>query len=342
MANNKIKIEHCTFTYECPKTWGNLLTTNIDSIRFCSGCERNVYLSTSTEEVRKNARLKRCVAIPVELTSASRNKLEPPTMVGMMGPPPKSFKNFHGRNFGGDAHRPIFFGIDGCKAGWFSVGIDEAGRFQFRVLGEFEEVGQVLQQARVILVDMPIGLPSQAQTTRFCDTAARKVLSPRGSSVFAVPTRQALTKPSYEEASAENYRQLGKKLSKQSWFIAPKIKQVDDFMRRMQPGEKVREMHPEVAFWALNEKTVLIYKKKDPAGADERLAILSRWYPAAEECFYWAREQYLVKEVATDDILDAMVGAVTAMQFPRLSTLPVMPMLDEERLPMEIVYYSDS
>jgi predicted RNase H-like nuclease len=138
----------------------------------------------------------------------------------------------------------------------------------------------------------------------------------------------------------------------------------------MQPGEKVREMHPEVAFWALNKKTVLTYKKKDPAGADERLAILSRWYPAAEECFYWAREQYLVKEVATDDILDAMaaaeecfywareqylvkevatddildamVGAVTAMQFPHLSTLPVMPMLDEERLPMEIVYYSDS
>jgi predicted RNase H-like nuclease len=68
---------------------------------------------------------------------------------------------------------------------------------------------------------------------------------------------------------------------------------------------------------------------------------LSRHYDRAEECFQWAREQYLVKEVATDDILDAMVGAVTAMQYPRLSTLPTNPVSDEEGIPMEIVYCGD-
>jgi hypothetical protein len=69
--------------------------------------------------------------------------------------------------------------------------------------------------------------------------------------------------------------------------------------------------------------------------------ILSAHYDRAEECFRWAREQYLVKEVATDDILDAMVGAVTAMQYPRLSTLPENPIEDEEGIPMEMVYCSD-
>ncbi|RLA48030.1 MAG: hypothetical protein DRR42_17145 [Gammaproteobacteria bacterium] len=341
MTNSKTVIEDCTFEYQCPKTWRALLKTNVASIRFCDSCERNVYLSSSTDEAWENAEQGRCVAVPVELTTASRQKLEIPHVVGMMGPPPKRAKNFQDRNQGGNAVKPLFFGLDGCKAGWFVVGIDQAGEFQFSVLSKFEAITQFLEQAKLILVDIPIGLPWQGQKTRLCDTAARKALSPRGSSVFSVPARSALAMPSYQEGSEENRRQLNRKLSKQSWAIAPKIKEVDEYMRNVMPGEKVREMHPEVAFWALNGKTGLNHKKKDQAGIDERLDILLRHYPGADECFRWAREQYLIKEVATDDILDAMVGAVTAMQYPRLSTLPAMPMLDEERLPMEMVYYSD-
>jgi predicted RNase H-like nuclease len=100
-------------------------------------------------------------------------------------------------------------------------------------------------------------------------------------------------------------------------------------------------LHREVAFWALNGKRVLSHKKKHEAGIDGRLGILSGHYYRAEECFRWARQQYLVKEVASDDILDAMVGAVTAMQYPRLSTLPEEPVNDEEGIPMEIVYCGD-
>jgi predicted RNase H-like nuclease len=341
MTNSKTKIEYCTFEYQCPKTWGALLKTNVASIRFCDSCERNVYLSTSTDEAWDNAKQGRCVAIPIELTAASRQKLEPPHVVGMMGPPPKRVKNFHDRNHGGNAIKPLFFGLDGCKAGWFAIGIDEIGEFQFSVLTKFEEITQLLEQAMLILVDIPIGLPWQGQPTRLCDTAARKALSPRGSSVFPVPARSALAMPSYQEGSEENRRQLNRKLSKQSWAIAPKIKEVDEYMRSGRPGEKIREMHPEVAFWALNGKTALNYKKKEQAGIDERLGILQRYYLKSDECFRWAREQYLIKEVATDDILDAMVGAVTAMQYPRLSTLPENPVNDEEGIPMEMVYCSD-
>lgn len=233
---------------------------------------------------------------------------------------------------------PIFFGLDGCKTGWFYIGIAEAGGFQFGVIKEFKELHPFLDLARLILVDIPIGLPWQDQKIRLCDTAARRAISPRGSSVFPAPARSALYKSSYQEGSAENRRQLGKGLSKQTWNIMPKIKEVDEYMRRVMPVEKVREMHPEVAFWALNGKRVLNHKKKHQAGIDERLDILSRHYCRAEHCFRWARGQYLVTEVANDDIVDAMAGAVTAMQYPQLSTLPEKPVNDEEGIPMEIVY----
>jgi predicted RNase H-like nuclease len=338
---NKTKIKQCEFACQCPKTWENLLETNIETVRYCESCERNVYLSASVDEAYHNAEQGRCVAIPIRLTPYSERMLHTQNVVGMIGPPPIRYIKFDERNHGGNADKPVFFGLDGCKAGWFCIGIDDEGDFRFSVLKKIDELQQYLEQAKLILVDIPIGLPWRDQATRLCDTAARRILAPRGSSVFPVPARSALSMPSYQQGSAENRRQLNKGLSVQSWAISPKIKETDEFMRRIKPGNKVREMHPEVAFWALNGKRVLKHRKKDQQGIEERIAILSSHYKRAEKCFCMARDQYLVKEVASDDILDAMVGAVTAMQYPRLSTLPEKPVKDEEGIPMEMVYCGD-
>jgi predicted RNase H-like nuclease len=246
--------------------------------------------------------------------------------------------DFKHRNHGGITKTPIYFGLDGCRAGWFCCGIDKQGKFAFSVLENINEIEPYLNQARLILVDIPIGLPWQANPVRECDTAARKVLAPRGSSVFPAPARSALYKSSYREGCDENRRVLKRGLSVQSWNIGPKVKETDEFIRRVKPGNKIREMHPEVAFWALNQQQLLRHSKKTKEGLEERLAILSRHYPKASACFNEARGQYLKKEVASDDIVDAMVGAVTAMQHPRLSTLPENPPGDEEGIPMEIVY----
>ena len=78
--------------------------------------------------------------------------------------------------------------------------------------------------------------------------------------------------------------------------------------------------------------------KKKQEGAQERLEILTRFLPFAEDCYKDALNTYKRKDVATDDILDAMVGAVTAMHLPRIKTLPESPITDEEGLAMEIVY----
>lgn len=233
-----------------------------------------------------------------------------------------------------------FYGIDGCPSGWFYVGIDEKGECQFGVLEKFSDVGLFARHAKLILVDIPIGLACSEYPTRLCDTAARKAITPRGSSVFPAPARAALLEHTYREGSEANRRATGKKLSVQSWGIVPKIREVDDYMRSEELRGKVREMHPEVAFWALNGRKSLQHGKKKQEGAQERLDILTRFLPYARDCYEDALNTYKRKDVAADDILDALVGAVTAMHFPGIKTLPESPTRDEEGLAMEIVYAS--
>ncbi len=199
-----------------------------------------------------------------------------------------------------------YIGIDGCKIGWFWVGLDREGAYETGVLTQFPDIVKFLNDAELILVDIPIGLPSKGHESRLCDTEARKMISPRGSSVFPAPARSALRKKTYAEGSQENFRVLGKKLSHQSWAIAPKIKEVDDFLRTNKPGTTIREMHPEVAFCALNGGTPMRHSKKRTAGVNERLALLSQHWAPAKACYEEACAKNLRKHVARDNILDGL------------------------------------
>jgi len=316
----------------------------VDSVRFCDMCDRNVFLSHSTAEALGHASKGECVAIPIELTTESKLYLGSRDIeVGMIGPPhdrplrikKENIEDLYVRS----VDRPVeFYGIDGCPTGWFYVGIDTNGECQFGVLEKYSDIGLFAKRAKLTLVDIPIGLPSSVITDRLCDKAARKVITPRGSSVFPAPARAALLEHSYIEGSEANRRAVGKKLSKQSWNIVPKIREVDAYMRSQDLQARVREMHPEVAFWALNDRKPLHFGKKKQEGAEERLEILTRFLPFAEDCYKNALNTYKRKDVAADDILDAMVGAVTAMHLPRIKTLPESPIMDEEGLAMEIVY----
>lgn len=232
-----------------------------------------------------------------------------------------------------------YIGIDGCRLGWIYVGLNDDGSFSVGVIREIEAISAWIDAAKLILIDIPIGLPSAGVPHRMCDVAAREMISPRGSTIFSAPARSAIACRSYEEGSAENYRCLGKRLSKQSWFITAKIKDVDDFIRANGAVGKIREMHPEVAFCGLNGGVPLLTKKKSSEGYDERLCMLERYYPAARKVVAAARaDTPLKKHLQDDDILDALVGAVTARQHPNIQTLPKQPLVDDEGLPMEIVF----
>lgn len=231
-----------------------------------------------------------------------------------------------------------YIGVDGCKSGWFVVGIDDDGDFEVEIIPGFSAIQRWLDSAALVLVDIPIGLLSAGTTERQCDLDARQMIRPRGSTVFPAPARSAIFEDTYEAASAENYRCLGRKLSKQSFQICSKIREVDEFLREVRPGSKIREFHPEVALCGLNGMSPVLTRKKDRDGYRQRLDLLRSLYSQAVKVYAAARQTALKKHLADDDILDALAGAVTASNFPKLETLPASPPRDDEGLPMEMVF----
>jgi len=239
-------------------------------------------------------------------------------------------------------------GVDGCKGGWFVVitsamkissQIDTPCVFElksFLVAGTFAEVLSETSGCQLVCVDIPIGL-SDGSKPRACDPLARKLLGwPRASSVFTPPVRQALSAKDRETASKICFEHSGKKLSCQSFNILAKIREVDKEMT-LQRQQWLREVHPELSFWALNGGKPTMHKKARLVGRQERLKILSPIFSDLEKIVAKARKP---KEVAPDDILDALVAAWTAGQtiLGKAKTLPENPELDSKGLRMEILY----
>lgn len=231
-----------------------------------------------------------------------------------------------------------FIGIDGCRKGWFYVGIDENDQYEFSIISVFEEFLSFVDQAKQILVDIPIGLREKDSRERLCDLEARKILGHRRSSVFPPPSRLALVTDSYNQASQLNFQYTGRRLSQQSFAISKKIKEVDEFIISHRLQGKIREMHPEVCFWALNSYKSMQFNKKKNEGFNERKYLLNKHFSKSETIVKEVRSKYLKNEVATDDILDALVGAVCARLNNELNQLPNHPETDAKGLKMEIVY----
>lgn len=234
-----------------------------------------------------------------------------------------------------------FIGVDGCRAGWFWIGLDTSGRQEIGIARTTEELAAIAQAAKLVLIDIPIGLRDSGAQARLCDLEARRVLGrARGSSVFPAPTRPALYARSYEEACEINLRSCGKRLSRQTWGIAEKIRSIDELLRsRPDLPPVVRECHPEVCFWSLNGKRPMSENKKQRAGRQARLAVLKRYFPEAESVVEAAARTYSRKEIAWDDIIDALALAVAAkLGYGRLRTLPASPEHDAFDLPMAIAF----
>lgn len=233
-------------------------------------------------------------------------------------------------------------GVDGCRAGWFAVAIDAAGEAEFDIYESIVHLWDAFPDAGSVLIDIPIGLISEAGYGRLCDSAARKVLKPlRHSSVFSPPCREALSAPSYEEACAINQKVCGRKISIQTWGICGKIKEVDDFLRHhLEAVGVLRETHPEVCFWAMAGGMPMRHSKKLPEGEAERLYLLERIYPNSRKLFQGALDRFLRRDLARNDIIDALANAVTAVGLKeRAATLPEIPPQDRCGFPMEIVYW---
>ncbi len=232
----------------------------------------------------------------------------------------------------------MFFGVDGCPGGWIAIGLDARGAATSHLSSTFAALVDELTRPGLVLVDMPIGLPSAAVPDRVCDRAARALLGRgRASSVFPAPARAALAADDYETACDINARELGKRLSKQTWNIAGKIRELDDYLASKRAPCAIREMHPEIAFAGLNAGRAIAAGKKQPEGRAVRLELLSRQVGGAAAIVAATRDRFTRQQVGDDDILDAFVGAVLARHGDALETLPEAPIRDERGLLMEIV-----
>jgi predicted RNase H-like nuclease len=236
-----------------------------------------------------------------------------------------------------------YLGVDGCRGGWIVVELNPSVSWAAKLVSSTDALAPLIQRSRLTLIDIPIGLLDSGGPQRECDQLARKALGmPRAASVFSVPSRAAVYANTYARACQINHRVLGKKLSKQTWNISGKIRQVDELLQNNPAIRKnLRECHPEVCFWALNNKTAMRFNKKQAAGREERMQLLTQYLPIAHHILDFAVDKYSRKQMAIDDIVDAMALAIAAARgFEALSSLPESPMLDSRGLKMEIAFWN--
>jgi predicted RNase H-like nuclease len=233
----------------------------------------------------------------------------------------------------------VLVGVDGCRAGWLAITVDD-DTWRADLFPTVGDLWNALYDASLILIDMPIGLPSEDIPIRECDYVARKLLSPfRHSSVFPPPTRAAIKAETYPQACAINQRLTGSRFTVQTWNIVPKIREIDALMlAEVAARSRIRESHPEVAFWMLAGGRPMWYPKRKKVGRAERLASLRAVFPPADAVFERIKADFPRRDVAPDDIIDALALVVMAAGEGPLLSIPVMPEFDDRGLPMEIVY----
>jgi predicted RNase H-like nuclease len=234
-------------------------------------------------------------------------------------------------------------GVDGCPGGWLVALLQvRSGSCALELCETFAEVLSLSEIPAVIAVDMPIGLPEQAERGgRACDVEARRRLGDRQSSVFSVPARAAVMEFDYTLACAAAFARSDppRKVSKQCFHLFPKIREIDALMTPALQG-RVFECHPELAFWAMNGGAPVALPKKvkgrpSELGVAERRALLVRhgFAPKLLETRLWPRTR-----VGDDDMVDACVLAWSAARILRGEAvrLPADPPVDGSGLRMEI------
>jgi predicted RNase H-like nuclease len=226
-------------------------------------------------------------------------------------------------------------GVDGCRGGWIAVRWETS--VTHHLCRSFAEV--LAMEASIIAVDMPIGFP--AGSGRAAEREVRSRLGERQSSVFSVPSRAAVMCMDYREACSANLASSDppKKVSKQIFHILPKMREVDALMTPALQ-DRVFEVHPELAFWAMNGGAPLPLPKKVKGRAHEpgltlRKTLLSN---AGFPMDRLPPSSYRAADVGADDLLDACACAWSARRIALGQSLrfPKDPPRDARGLRMEI------
>ena len=243
----------------------------------------------------------------------------------------------------GPTDTPWLAGLDGCRTGWVAAFVrPEGADAHVRILPRFAGVLAAPEAPAIVAVDMPIGLPDRiGPDGRGPERAIRPLLGARQSSVFPVPPRAAVYAADFGAACAAALAasEPPRKVSKQLYMIAPKIREVDEFLRaHPATTDRVYEVHPELAFWRLNGERALDQPKKvkgvcyEPGlGLRRRLLIAAGMPPAIVN-------GSPPKGAGADDLLDALACAAIARRLHAgtAQSFPDAPSRDAFGLPVAI------
>lgn len=200
---------------------------------------------------------------------------------------------------------PRVLGVDACKKGWVGVALC-AGRFDAASFAttvvELAETFAAAGSPAVIGIDMAVGLADAG--LRQADLLARARVGRLASSVFVLPVRAAVEAPSFSEAAVVHRKLAGGGVSLQAYGLRTKMLEVDAWVRS-RPGPRVVEVHPEVAFAALNGRPLTL-NKRAWGGMTQRRRLL------ADAGIEIPDDLGEVGRVGIDDVLDAAVVAWSA------------------------------
>ena len=239
------------------------------------------------------------------------------------------------------ASRPLIaVGIDGCRGGWVCAGWDGEDWY-LECQPTLKSIVPMLAPEATVCIDIPIGLSSDGFRT--CDRAARQLLGKRSSSVFPVPPRLALAPLSYQEINLASKAHCGKGVSKQAFYLLPKIRETEALLRSPDTDDlEWLETHPELCFSSFNGAVPMKDNKKTDAGFRERRAVLAGHIPTRtiDRLLQNVMASVPRAQCARDDMVDALVcGVVARLDSAERDCLPLDSQeFDEVGLPMRICY----
>lgn len=260
----------------------------------------------------------------------------------MTHPEPSSVENGRGV---GDSSQDRVGGVDGVRGGWVMAiaGAWEGSPVEeILVRRSFRDLWCYAHRKGLaaVAVDIPIGLPCGGD--RVCDGEARdRLRGPpnRASSVFNAPPLCAIDAGNFEKAVKSARKCADKGVSKQSYALFPKIKEVRKVLQPQNLVEgaqpRAAEAHPEVSFQAMAGKPMRYHKSRQ-AGVAERLAYLQLHFSNIVDVA--VRTQTTgPPDPGLDDVLDAVAAAWTARRAVSGTAVPLGGLAtDRTGLPMTI------
>ena len=221
-------------------------------------------------------------------------------------------------------------GADGSPSGWSVAYMDDSAQITLFSCPSIQDIFHIIPSITVLAIDMIIGLPEQTLAGgREAEKEARKLLSPRGSVVFSAPCRASIYAPNYlqalEMSRASSHEHIG--LSKQSYLLAPKIIELDQFLQGNPYHHcAIKETHPELSFWEMNSRTPLP-SKHTTEGREKRKELLQK-----HNC--------TVSSFQSKDDLDALACLWSALRIQKKEahSIPAQIPRDRYQIPMHITW----